>query len=153
MTNREKHINNIFNERMAIKIYNENIKKCNYCINNNTQCWVCKTGETHPHYCIEKIELWLKEDAELTADEMFEELGYETEDPEVYTILYTKDEPNKDTRFIRLHKNINGEWEYEKYYDETTSRKPNISLLITKAEHEAICKKLEELKGEANDTL
>lgn len=150
MTNREIYINQISNAEMAEKIYHNAKEKCDYCI---SRCSIREKEREKVLNCLIGIKKWLETKKELTADEMFEELGYETKGQKVYTILYTKDEPNKDTRFIRLHKNINGEWEYEKYYDETTSRNPNISLLITKAEHEAICKKLEELKGEANDTL
>lgn len=145
MTNREKYINNISNEEIAKEILENIVDHCSYCV-YDAENW---HNDCRDKDCVDGIKQWLEEEVEPTADEMFEELGYETKGQKVYTILYTKDEPNKDTRFIRLHKNINGEWEYEKYYDETTSRNPNISLLITKAEHEAICKKLEELKEES----
>ena len=100
--------------------------------------------------CDEEIKNWLEEEVELTADEMFEELGYEITRQNPHNILYIKKERLKCAEEIYFVKTIKEEWEYEKYYIGCDDN-PQHPLLIREKEHKAICKKLEELKEEGNE--
>jgi len=68
-TNRDK----ITNEQLATFIFDGTYKHCDYCILQG-KCYSgrCENRGT----CINNIVSWLEKEAELTADEMFEELGY-----------------------------------------------------------------------------
>ncbi len=75
MTNREKHVNNISNEEVAEFFFTNVHGRCNYCDYRYTS--KCKHGGENLYtICVNGIKKWLESKAELTADEMFNEIGY-----------------------------------------------------------------------------
>lgn len=139
MTNREKYIDKASNRDLAELLLDVGIlggRKCSYSkklIDNIVDdIEDCKN--------IKKIEQWLSQEAEETADEMFEKLGY---------IIY-------ETPTTILYNNINTGPEWQIIIDKVSLHfgkinKNNVPMLITEAEDKAIYKKIEEMKNEKDN--
>lgn len=139
MTNREKYIDKVSNEKLAEFIIKANCERCDMCLKKD-KCQKMDRDVIESE-CYKGIEQWLSQEAESTADEMFEELQYAIQSEDNYTIKYRKITKTPYVE-IRLHRNTQEEWEYEKYFVE----EDNQSELITQKEDKAIHKKIEELK-------
>ena len=88
MTNREKYIDNASNKALAeqmIKLVRADL----------TLGWT----DTR-----DSIMKWLSQEVELTADEMFEELGYAVPSQELCSVVYRNIDKNNVK--IRLYKNV-----------------------------------------------
>lgn len=119
MTNREK-INKKSNEELAYKII-DIAQKFNSDSFTETK---------------RDIVQWLSQEAELSADEMFEELGYTVEDQGYCETVYNSRSSHHRIRVLK-------DGRYKKIVDGDYS---SYTEYITEAEDKAIHKKIEELK-------
>ena len=150
MTNREKYINNASDEELANLLYDKH-KLCdkmncdNYRQFQEINEMACNMGE-----CRKKIKGWLSQEAELTADEMFEEMGYKKEigyRELSDMIVYYKNVGND--RYDRIIIESNGHYSKrtQKGYGWTNSQDVVRGNSISPNEDKAIHKKIEELKN------
>ena len=141
MTNRDK-INKMTNEELAQKILGNTNYHCVYCEYHNTP--VCSKGAD----CIEGIKDWLDEEAELTADEMFEELRYKKESRVccLGAVSYIS-----SSHRIALFIENDDTGEYKSYRYEKINIESKCDRSISEAEARAIHKKIEELKNETTN--
>lgn len=126
MKNREKYIDNASNENLVATI----MAKISTMPRFSSIDGFTDAGE-------ELIE-WLSQEAELSADEMFEELGYTVEDQCYCETVYNNRSSHHRIRVLK-------DGRYKKIVDGDYS---SYTEYITEAEDKAIHKKIEKLKNE-----
>lgn len=135
MTNRDK-INKMTNKeyaKMLLELSGDN-RGCGNCCLSDKYC-TTKMGDD----CFTNIYNWLSQERELTADEMFEEMGYEC-----FHIMFS--EYYKDNIRIEIKQDKEtGQYNWCKYNE------LGIIKIYTDKEMKAIYKKIEELKENKND--
>lgn len=130
MTNREKYINNASDEELASKLIELERKFHSF-----------KWRKTY-----EELIKWLQQEAEETADEMFEKLGYEKYEHDAYDefdsseLYYTKQQNENVKKKIEILKEMSC---YKCY---TVPENSGFEY-INKEEDKAIHKKIEELEN------
>lgn len=141
MTNKEKHFGKASIDDTANILLELSGKDrgCGNCVLRDKYCDT-KSEED----CITNIKNWLSREAQLTADEMFEELGCEFHSKQPNDIVYSYKVEKYKKYDINIRVMILGSG----YIKSAKQGTPQYLLWVTEAEDKAIHKKIEELKNE-----
>ena len=143
MTNKER-INKMSCKEFADKYTNreQNCEVCAYWDKERNYCNSCR--ESNVDECKVGFIKWLSQEAELTADEMFEELGYKKKYSRDYDCIFERKDGEILDKIIILKNH--GHCYYYNKHRIINNKYPVYIVTISEAEDEAIHKKIEELK-------
>lgn len=141
MTNKEK-INKKDDQKLTDFLINVNSDRCHICAKKD-KCQILHRDVVVDE-CYKGIEEWLKQETELTADEMFEKLGYKKKYSSDYDCIFERKDGEMLDKII-ISMNHSHCYYYNKHRI-INNKYPVYIVTISEAEDEAIHKKIEELK-------